>query len=82
MTQFDKTSIRRQQAFSSRRPMAEGDEPSDLLVKDLIRERRRIALIYRRSQTDGDRRKLAETDHQLAGHGIDILAVQRAWVRG
>ncbi len=82
MTQFDKTSIHRQRPLSSYRPMEKFVKGCDLPVKDLIRERRRISLVYRRSQTDDDHHKLADLDHQLAGHGIDIPAVQRAWACG
>ncbi len=70
MSQINKT--------PTHRSMEEATERDDLRVKDLIRERRRIALLYRRSQTDNDSHKLADIDQQLAGQGIDIPAIQRA----
>ncbi|MBK1716944.1 hypothetical protein CKO27_04620 [Thiocystis violacea] len=57
--------------------MAESLAPRILQAKELIRERRRIALAYRRSQSDFDRDRLEIIDHELASHNIDIPAIQR-----
>lgn len=57
--------------------MSESVEDRVSQVKGLIRERRRIALAYRRSQSDVDRDRLARIDRELAGHNIDIPAIQQ-----
>ncbi|WP_200334974.1 hypothetical protein [Thiocystis violacea] len=45
-------------------------------VKDLIRERRKLALTFRRTQTERDRVELEHIDQELAKHHIDIPAIQ------
>jgi hypothetical protein len=50
-------------------------------VTDLILKRRRIALLYQRSQSDSDRHQLEIIDQQLAGYHIDIPAIQRSLAR-
>lgn len=60
----------------SNRPSAESADKPVSPVKALIRERRKIALTYLRSQSDADRRRLEDLDHELAGYNIDIPAVQ------
>ena len=45
-------------------------------VKTLIRERRKIALTFRRTQDECDRAELEKIDHELAQHHIDIPAIQ------
>jgi putative NADH-flavin reductase len=45
-------------------------------VKDLIRERRRIAPTFRRTQDERDRAELEQVDQELAEHHIDIPAIQ------
>ncbi len=45
-------------------------------VKALIRERRKIALTFRRTQDERDRAELEHIDHELAQHQIDIPAIQ------
>jgi hypothetical protein len=62
-------------------PMAESIEDRVSQVKGLIRERRRIALAYRRSQGEFDRDQLERIDHALAGYNIDIPAVQQSVAR-
>ena len=45
-------------------------------VKALIRERRKIALTFRRTQDERDRAELEHIDQELARHQIDIPAIQ------
>jgi len=45
-------------------------------VKALIRERRKIALTFRRTQDERDRAELEHIDRELAQHQIDIPAIQ------
>ena len=45
-------------------------------VKTLIRERRKIALTFRRTQDERDRAELEHIDHELAQHHIDIPAIK------
>ena len=45
-------------------------------VKTLIRERRKIALRFRRTQNERDRAELERIDQELAKHDIDIPAIQ------
>jgi putative NADH-flavin reductase len=45
-------------------------------VKTLIRERRRLALTFRRTQDERDRAELEHIDQELAQHQIDIPAIQ------
>lgn len=45
-------------------------------VKALIRERRKIALAFRRTRDAGDRIALEHIDQELAKHHIDIPAIQ------
>lgn len=45
-------------------------------VKALIRERRKIALMFRRTQDARDRAELEQIDQELAQHHIDIPAIQ------
>jgi hypothetical protein len=45
-------------------------------VKSLLRERRRIALTFRRTQDDRDRAELQQIDLELAQYQIDIPAIQ------
>ena len=63
------------------RPMAESVEDRVSQVKGLIRERRRTALAYRRSQSEVDRDLLEKIDHELAGYNIDIPAIQQCVAR-
>jgi len=46
-------------------------------VKTLIRERRKIALTFRRTQDERDRAELEHIDQELAQHQIDIPAIQQ-----
>ena len=46
-------------------------------VKALIRERRKIALTFRRTQDKRDRAELEHIDQELAQHHIDIPAIQQ-----
>ncbi len=46
-------------------------------VRELICERRRVALVYRRSQSDVDRSHLEHMDRALASYNIDIPGIQR-----
>jgi len=48
----------------------------DSHLKELVRQRRRIALAYRRSQSDGNRRRLEIIDRELSGYNIDIPGIQ------
>jgi len=45
-------------------------------VKTLMRERRKIALRFRRTQDERDRVELDQIDQELARHHIDIPAIQ------
>jgi hypothetical protein len=45
-------------------------------VKTLIRERRKIALTFRRTRDERDRAALERIDQELAKHDIDIPAIQ------
>lgn len=45
-------------------------------VKALIRERRKIALMFRRTQDERDRAELERIDQELAKHRIDIPAIE------
>lgn len=58
--------------------MVESVEDRVSQVMALIRERRRIALACRRSQGDVDRNRLARIDCELAGHSIEIPAIQQS----
>jgi DNA-binding LacI/PurR family transcriptional regulator len=51
----------------------------DSRTRELIQQRRKIALAYRRSQSESDRLRLEEIDKELSRHNIDIPAIQR-WV--
>ena len=57
-------------------PIAEAVTAGASRVKTLIRERRRIALTFRRTQNERDRAELERIDQELAKHGIDIPAIQ------
>ena len=46
-------------------------------VTDLILKRRKIAMAYRRSQTEEERIALALVDNDLAQYNIDIPAINR-----
>jgi putative NADH-flavin reductase len=50
-------------------------------VKALIRERRKIALTFRRTQDERDRAELEHIDRELAQHQIDIPAIQEQIAR-
>jgi putative NADH-flavin reductase len=50
-------------------------------VKALIRERRKIALTFRRTQDERDRAELERIDRELAQHQIDIPAIQEQIAR-
>ena len=47
----------------------------DSRTQELIRERRRVALAYRRSQSNSDRQRLKDIDQELARFNIDIPAI-------
>jgi hypothetical protein len=61
--------------------MAESDEDRASQVKGLIRERRRIALAYRRSRSEVDRDHLARIDRELTAFNIDIPAILESVAR-
>jgi hypothetical protein len=46
-------------------------------VRALIQLRRRIALSLKRTQDEVDQTKLAEVDHDLSKHNIDIPAIEK-----
>ncbi len=46
-------------------------------VKALIRQRRKIALAFRRTQDEGNRVELEHIDQELVKHHIDIPAIQQ-----
>jgi putative NADH-flavin reductase len=46
-------------------------------VKALIRERRKIALTFRRTRSESDRAELEQVDQELAKHDIDIPAIKK-----
>lgn len=77
MTRLTSSSNNRTGQLPANRPLAESVERRALQVKELIRERRRIALAYRRSRSDADRNHLDNMDRELASHNIDIPAIQR-----
>lgn len=60
---------------------AESVEDRASQVKGLIRERRRLALAYRRSRNEVDREHLERIDHELAKYNIDIPAIQQSVAR-
>jgi hypothetical protein len=62
-------------------PMAESPEERMSQVKGLIRERRRLALAYRRTRSQDDRDRLDLIDHELAGYNIDIPAILQSVAR-
>ena len=62
-------------------PMAESAEDRALQVKGLIRERRRVGLAYRRSQSEVDRDHLERIDRELVAYDIDIPAIQQSVAR-
>ena len=51
----------------------------DSHLKELIHQRRRVALAYRRSQSASDHRRLEDIDQELAGYNIDLPGIQH-WV--
>ena len=77
MTRLTSRSNNRTGYLPPNRPLAESVEPRVLQVKELIRERRRLALVYQRSQSGLDRGHLDNIDRELASHNIDIPAIQR-----
>ncbi|WPL18148.1 hypothetical protein Thiowin_03207 [Thiorhodovibrio winogradskyi] len=81
MTQFDEAPIYRQRPIASHRPVKKSIKLRDLLLKNLIRERRRISLVYLRSHSENDQHQLQDLDRQLADYGIDIPAIYRALAR-
>lgn len=76
MARLGKPPIHRERPVPPNRPGAESGEPRVPPVRDLIRKRRAVALAYRRMQSEADRRRLEEIDHELASYNIDIPAVQ------
>lgn len=51
----------------------------DSHLKELIHQRRKVGLAYRRSQSAGDRRRLEDIDQELARYNIDLPGIQH-WV--
>jgi hypothetical protein len=72
--------VPQKQHLADSRPVAKGvraqGSPGISAVRDLIRARRRIALAYRRTQSDIDRHRLADIDRELAEYNIDIPAIE------
>jgi hypothetical protein len=60
-----------------RSPLAAGVEQRAAQVGDLILQRRKIAMAYRRSQSEEGRIALEQVDHDLARYNIDIPAIHR-----
>ncbi len=60
---------------------AESVEDRASQIKCLIRERRRLALAYRRSRNEVDREHLERIDHELAAYNIDIPAILQSVAR-
>lgn len=58
-------------------PLAQSVDRRVSEVRELICERRRVALVYRRSQSDVDRSHLEHMDRALASYNIDIPGIQR-----
>lgn len=48
----------------------------DSHLKELIHQRRRVALAYRRSPSAGNHRRLEEIDQELARYNIDLPGIQ------
>jgi hypothetical protein len=61
--------------------MAESVDAPVSQVTGLIRERRRIALAYRRSRSEVDRDHLARIDRELTAFNIDIPAILESVAR-
>lgn len=78
MTRLTSRSSNRAGSLPPSRPLGESVEHPFLQVKELIRERRRLALVYQRSQSGLDRGHLDNIDRKLASHNIDIPAIQRS----
>lgn len=76
MARLGKTPIEQSPSLRPNRPSAESIKRPVSPVKELIRKRRRIAMSYRRSQSEIDRYHLEAIDHELASYNIDIPAVQ------
>lgn len=51
----------------------------DSHLKELIHQRRRVALAYRRSQSARDQRRLEDIDQELTRYNIDLPGIQH-WV--
>ncbi|RKT44561.1 hypothetical protein [Thiocapsa rosea] len=81
MGRLKTTSINRSENILPNHAAAESVEDSTSQVKGLIRERRRIALAYRRSQSEIDRERLERIDRELAGYNIDIPAILQSVAR-
>ncbi|CRI64396.1 hypothetical protein THIOKS11930002 [Thiocapsa sp. KS1] len=81
MGQLKSTSITRSKNNRPNHPMAESVEDRLSQVKGLIRERRRLALAYRRSRNEIDRDHLERIDRELAEYNIDIPAIQQSVAR-
>jgi predicted DNA-binding transcriptional regulator YafY len=76
MARLGKTPARRQRDLSAGHQLAETPAPRIAAVSDLIRQRRRIALCYRRSRSEAELHQLRDIDHQLAAYNIDIPAIE------
>jgi hypothetical protein len=76
MARLPKTPIRQKRDGSPSQQLAEGPEPRVAAVSALIRQRRKIALGYRRSLSEAELHHLRDIDHQLAGYNIDIPAIE------
>ena len=60
-----------------RSPLAAAVAHRAAQVTDLILKRRKIALAYRRYQSEEQRIALEQVDHALAEHNIDIPSVKK-----
>ena len=89
MGRLKMTTITRSENIQPNHPAAGSVEDSASQVKGLIRERRRIALAYRRSQSEVDRDRLERIDrahstpfgHPFHGHSAGAVgAKRRRWV--
>jgi hypothetical protein len=62
-------------------PIAESVAQRAGQVTDLVLKRRKIALAYKRTQSDDNRIALEALDHDLAKHNIHIPAIRKSAVR-
>ncbi len=62
-------------------PIAESVAHRAGQVADLVLKRRKIALAYKRTQSEDQRLALEALDHDLAKHNIHIPAIQKSAIR-